>query len=319
MLLNTVAAMTQLLSGYEWLDWYGGGPGRESVSELAAQLGRYSGVINQPAEAGVLYSLAALCAVYRLRERPLPSRCGARCPHTGRGPLSEQDFPSGGAATVSDCRRETARQTRGQVVGDWARPAGAWGSISLGLLPRWSGLTFLLRLLPGGSDQNAVVLFSANRYDAGGGGTLGAVVKAAMDGPRFFGYGARGLAVPYDSGWVEALLVAGLAGVVLQAAVLGIVMSPGGSHGARRSEVSWATSWFSSSGHRLVFLSLLRTVATVVWILVPVPGSTLLASTRRVVGVATAQLNPCEKPMSPDLPDDAVMCWLGGTTKWVSS
>ena len=54
------------------LFWAAGGG--VTVAELAAGNGRFSGVFNQPAEAGVAYSLAAFCLVFLMRS-------GARFPH----------------------------------------------------------------------------------------------------------------------------------------------------------------------------------------------------------------------------------------------
>ena len=42
----------------------------DGVAGRAAELGRYSGVFNQPAEAGLMYGVGALVAVYCYRHRP---------------------------------------------------------------------------------------------------------------------------------------------------------------------------------------------------------------------------------------------------------
>ncbi|MGC5381756.1 hypothetical protein ACPXB1_25105 [Micromonospora sp. DT68] len=52
------------------LIWRLGGDG-ESVADRAEQLGRYSGMFNQPAEAGLLYSVALIAAVYLYRSQPV--------------------------------------------------------------------------------------------------------------------------------------------------------------------------------------------------------------------------------------------------------
>lgn len=47
------------------------GDGGVSTAERAATMGRYSGIFNQPAEAGVAYSLGLIAAVYALRRQPM--------------------------------------------------------------------------------------------------------------------------------------------------------------------------------------------------------------------------------------------------------
>ncbi len=66
--VNSVLAVISSYTGLDRLPflarfWTASGSG-ESVAELAAGNGRFSGLFNQPAEAGVAYCLAAFCLVY---------------------------------------------------------------------------------------------------------------------------------------------------------------------------------------------------------------------------------------------------------------
>jgi len=51
-----------------------------------------------------------------------------------------------------------------------------------------------------------------------------AAVNAVVQSSPWFGFGAQGLAVPYDNGWVEAFVVAGACGALLYTAVLGLLV-----------------------------------------------------------------------------------------------
>lgn len=45
--------------------------GETSTGDLAAELGRFTGILNQPAMASILYGLAMLLAIYRLQHKPV--------------------------------------------------------------------------------------------------------------------------------------------------------------------------------------------------------------------------------------------------------
>ena len=85
------------------------------------------------------------------------------------------------------------------------------------LLPSWRAAASLEHLA-----DPAVAAWSGSRY--GTAGTLGPDVAAVMHASPWYGFGAGGLDVPYDSLWLQALAVAGLAGMVLVAALLGVLV-----------------------------------------------------------------------------------------------
>ena len=60
--------------------------------------------------------------------------------------------------------------------------------------------------------------YTADRY--GTGGTLGPVVSDVLHSSPWYGFGAGGLGVAYDSLWVEVLVLSGVTGVVVTASVM---------------------------------------------------------------------------------------------------
>ncbi|WP_456597019.1 hypothetical protein [Blastococcus sp. SYSU DS0552] len=181
-----------------------------TTAEYAAGLGRVSGVFNHPAEGGAVYGLAGVCAWYAWQHRP------------ARMYLVLLPIVLGGLVTVSKIfvlgalpiilwlvwrsRDSSSRLGLVFVVG-----AGLSGIVASGLALNWTGLTYLRGILsPGNAD--ALSFFTAGRV--GEGSTLLSVIREVTRINPFFGVGAEGLAVPYDNGWVEAYVLAGLIGVL---------------------------------------------------------------------------------------------------------
>ncbi|GIG91683.1 hypothetical protein [Plantactinospora endophytica] len=198
--------------------------GQESVAVRAAQLGRLSGIFNQPAEAGALYSLALLAAVHRYRDRTVPFVVATAL------------LTIGGVLTVSKIFLLI-----GLPLGLWqvvrsfgiARPR-VWALTSAvlctmlaaqyGLLPPWAGADYLTRLLrPPGDGTDLVGFYTAGRL--GDTPTLQYVSDAVLGSSPWFGLGAGGLAAAYDNGWIEALAVAGIVGVLLYTGILGCLVA----------------------------------------------------------------------------------------------
>lgn len=217
MCLNAAAAIMQFQGLYDFSAWYGS-EGLESVSGRAAQLGRYGGLINQPAEAGALYSIAGLCAVYRLRHRPVLLVLALAALVSGGVLTVSKVFLLGGLPLVLIALLRGGANRASRLFAMVAVAFAGWVAVSAELLPEWTGADRIRGLLPTGS-ESWVEVFTASRYGGASGGTTGQVVDAVMSGPWAFGYGASGLQVPYDSGWVEALVVAGVFGVAVQALV----------------------------------------------------------------------------------------------------
>ena len=245
---------------------------RQSVSERAVQLGRYSGIFNQPAEAGEFYGLALIAAVYRYRDEAwkLATTCALV---TVGGLLTVSKvfilvgLPVGAWQLLRTCRRRPAQvATLAAVVMAIAVSSAA------GLVPRWKGSEYLLRLLrPSDSDGGYLDLYTAGRF--GDHSTLQAVVSELLGSSPWFGFGAGGVAVAYDNGWVEALAVGGLVGAATYTAILAVLAIAWTMRRAHEND-----AWLSRFQGGLVLIMIgasvglpaltANRVATIVWILV---------------------------------------------------
>lgn len=243
MLGNVVASYLQS-QGADWSAWWGTAPGETTVALYAAGNGRFGGLINQPAEAGLLYGIALLAAVYLLHGRPLVLL-----------PVVTA-LTYGGALTVSKVfllvalplalvQMARLRRGRGFRLALLALAgAGLWFAVRAEWVPQWLGADQLRAILPG-VDQSYLSAATASRLGAGS--TLAPVISEVWEKSPFFGLGSGGLAVPYDNGWVEAFVMAGLVGAVVYTLVL----------------VVWARVWRGAapSSERSLFGSLLLLVA----------------------------------------------------------
>lgn len=209
MAVNTLAAVAQQ-RGADWSAWWSTNE-TFIVAESAADNGRFSGLINQPAEAGLLYGIALLCAVYMFRDRPWWLF------------LTAAMLVYGGAVTVSKVfllialpiglwqmarlsERRAERTAVAVLVG-----SGAYFVIQAGWLPEWTGGDQLQRMLPS-PGESFLAAVSASRF--GESSTLQPLVEAVWSTQPLFGYGAAGVQTAYDNGWVEAFVTAGLVGVL---------------------------------------------------------------------------------------------------------
>jgi len=199
------------------LQMFWGQPGAaESVAVQAAALGRFSGIFNQPAEAGLFYGAAVIVAIQLLQRRPVLLAAVTAV------------LVVGGAASVSKVFLLVALPIGlwrlGRVAGVRGRlllSAAGLGGLGLlfsraGLLPSWEGSARLAQLLSPESDY--VNFYSAGRF--GQGGSVTSVMLDVVTVSPWAGFGASGLVVPYDSLWLEALVVAGLFGVLGNVLVL---------------------------------------------------------------------------------------------------
>lgn len=197
---------------------------QESVAVRAAEMGRLTGIFNQPAEAGALYSFALLAAIYRYRD------------NTVAFVLSTALLTIGGVLSVSKIFLLI-----GLPLGLWqvvrsfgiARPR-VWAltatvlmvtlAAQYGLLPPWIGVDYLTRLLrPPGDGADLVGFYTAGRLGDAPGHQY--IADAVLGSSPWFGVGAGGLGFAYDNGWVEALAVAGIVGMLIYTGVLGCLVA----------------------------------------------------------------------------------------------
>lgn len=209
----------------------------ETVADRAQQLGRFSGIFNQPAEAGLMYSIALIAAIHLYRKRSLwIAVTGTLLTIGGVLTVSKTfllvGFPIGIWQVLKSSGGRRRRYAALIVVG-----LAAWAGAKSGLTPVWKGQGFLLELMPG-RRQGVIDQYTGGRL--GDTSTLSYVVTAVLATSPVFGFGAGGLSVAYDNAWVEALVMNGVLGVVLYtlmlvALVFGWVRARAGlDSGARR-------------------------------------------------------------------------------------
>lgn len=229
MCVNTVIEVAQVSAGKAAVASFlprfwdtAGSPG--SVAALAAGNGRFTGIFDQPAEAGVAYGVALLCLIWLARHR------GARTPVVviaagllvagGTFTFSKVFLLGAVPVSVITVLRGPARIRTAALAAASALALRLAGSA--GLLPAWRrGTVMFTHLAQPGASPAAV--YSADRYGAGG--TLGPVAADVLRASPWAGFGAGGLNTAYDSLWLQVLAVSGLLGVVLTAAVLVMLAS----------------------------------------------------------------------------------------------
>ncbi len=142
-----------------------------SVSELAAQLGRFSGIFNQPSEAGIAYTVVFFLAIYLIVAR-------ARISFFEGGMIlviflagfisvSKIFFPLGVGLCLIWSMYLAFSNKRFLLMGSamfFLIIIVGLISISSGLFSSWRGLDFFLRLFDVSSDSNIVDLFSGGRF-----------------------------------------------------------------------------------------------------------------------------------------------------------
>jgi hypothetical protein len=225
MVMNTAVSLAQLVTGkvtvISFLPRFWDTPGSVgSVAVSAGENGRFTGIFDQPAEAGLAYGVALFCLIYLTQCRKM---------RAGITVLCAAALITGGTLTVSKAFLIGAlplavmmilRSPRGRIrviACSAAALTAFWFIGKAHLVPLWPrGAVMLDALLhPSGS---LTAEYSAGRY--GTGGSLGPLVSDVLHASPWYGFGAGGLETAYDSLWLQVLVLAGVAGVVLVAAVL---------------------------------------------------------------------------------------------------
>lgn len=180
----------------------------QTTAANAAVLGRYTGVFNQPAEAGLAYAVAGLAACYAWRRRPAILYLVLVPVILGGLISTSKVFVLGGLALI------LWQVITGPRAGRWwlvlVGGATAIAIIQSGALDHWVGHRFLERLL-GSGNSDWLSLYTAGRI--GSDSTLSSVVEQVTNLNPLTGAGLGGLHVAYDNGWVEAFVMAGVVGV----------------------------------------------------------------------------------------------------------
>jgi hypothetical protein len=191
--------------------FWGGGEG-ETTADRAADLGRLSGIFNQPAEAGVVYGIAGLLAVWRFRHKPKTMLLLLTLICVGGMLCVSKVFIFGGVPLILIYLWKS-RSGGGKLGVMFSAAIVAVGVAQSGLLQQWIGFNYLARWFVPVEDQGLIEFYSAGRWNSGAG--MVDVFDSVMQTRALTGFGIQGLAVPYDSAWTEAAVLAGVLGLVL--------------------------------------------------------------------------------------------------------
>jgi hypothetical protein len=222
---NSVLAIAQLSTGQVNLGgvlssfWSTISAGQQSVAQMAAENGRYTGIFDEPAEAGAAYGIALLCIIYLVRRgaRWQVADAGAVLVVAG-GILCVSKVFLFAALPIAAWVAVTSSGTRLRIfAGAGAGALALLAADAAGLLPAWSTGSASLQtfLHPNGS---FTTVYTAGRY--GSGGSLESVAADVLRAAPWTGFGARGLYTAYDSQWLEILVLSGIFGVICLAASL---------------------------------------------------------------------------------------------------
>lgn len=190
-----------------------------SVAAAAATGARYTGVFNQPAEAGAAYAigLAALAFTPRLSRKVALALC---VPVLVGGALTGSKVFWAGALVV------LVLSLTSQRLGTGTRRLLTVVIPALGL---FAVLTILFPAIIRGAlrrlsvSDSLVANLTAGRYSSGG--NVQEHITMLLDKSPYSGFGIAGLAnLDYDSQVVEVLATLGIVGVVLWTCILGIAM-----------------------------------------------------------------------------------------------
>ncbi|WP_101846132.1 hypothetical protein [Zhihengliuella sp. ISTPL4] len=188
-----------------------------TTADLAAQLGRYSGIFNLPSEAGAMYGVAGLAAIYAWSNRPALVALLVTLMTLGGLISVSKVFIFGGLPFIVIYWFWSQRGGR-KVAALFGLVLIALGVVQSGLFSEWTGANYLGRLFVTSSDQGFLELYSAGRFDSDS--TFNTVINQALAYNPLTGAGAAGWKIPYDGAIAEALIVGGVIGLILLSIVI---------------------------------------------------------------------------------------------------
>lgn len=190
------------------------------IADFAMQLGRYSGIFGQPAEAGLVYALGGLAACFGFSKRPLLMYVVLIPIVIGGLVCVSKIFILGGLPLIAWQLWRRRRKVVGPFIAVAAVTATVIGQTAF--LADWTGARFLGRLFDVSQTDDLVGLYTADRI--GSSSTLEQVIHSIWSNSPIYGFGMGGLRVPYDNGWMEAFTLAGIVGVGCYSITLLIVV-----------------------------------------------------------------------------------------------
>jgi hypothetical protein len=286
--VNGLLALVMIRVDLQWLliRWWSGAGVQGLASTTAARaetLGRVSGIVNQPAEAGLLFGLAAFAAVYAWREHQF-ALFAILTP-----------IVLGGLVTVSKifvlCAmplliwqlwRSRAARTTGVAL---AVLAGLMAMES-GLFVHWTGVRFLEGLLRPTGGTSLVSVYSAGRIGAHS--TLSALGGFVLQRSPIVGLGAAGIRSPYDNGWIEALVMAGVVGVVCYTIALVLLLRLPTRLAGRERIFMWVVAILAAVGSIGLPTLTANRAGAMVWLIAGILGCAAAATAPGPVGGGAA-------------------------------
>lgn len=244
-----------------------------SVGERAAVMGRFSGIFNQPAEAGAMYSVAAVLVLMALKERPVLQGISLTLISVG-GILSVSKlYLIVGLFTVSLWWLRHGKRK----AWSFAVVVAATASLAYsGVLNHWVGLQYFLRLLRPDQSSSWLTLYTAGRL--GQGSSVFDPIRVVASYDPLIGVGFQGIQIAYDNGWAEAFVMAGIVGVVVLSLVMALVAIAGFASRASHGGTLLALALIGVLGSVGIPLLTANRVASVYWLSV---GSLILLAANR--------------------------------------
>lgn len=234
-----------------------------TTAQNALELGRFGGVFNQPAEAGVAYGVAGLLAVWLYHERPTYLLLVLTPIVLGGMLVASKVFIFGGIPVVVAYAlwvSPPAKSLRLFVV----------AFIVLGFIQSgvFGDFNYMLRRLVPDDQSRLIEFYTAGRWNAES--PLRSVTSAALDIAPLTGVGAAGWDVAYDSGWTEAIVVAGLLGAACQASVFLMLFALAArTRDTDRRRLTFALAIFLLGAQFGIGALTANRVATLIWLVVP--------------------------------------------------
>ncbi|MDG9675554.1 hypothetical protein [Micromonospora sp. DH14] len=223
---NSVASYVSLMNPGQYdhvLSMWWSGASEITTAERAATMGRYSGIFNQPAEAGVMYSIGIVAAAYLLRRRLiLFATAGVTLTLGGLLTASKVFLLVGLPIALWQTWAGSTWRTRTGTVIAVAGVLAAFDYQTRQSGSPIGGVLLGTWLHPGERSQSLLSLYTAGRF--GEQSVLADIASIVLKYSPFAGFGLDGMRVPYDSTWVEALVMAGVIGLVLQALIIAVLV-----------------------------------------------------------------------------------------------
>lgn len=269
---------------------------RQTTAFYAAELGRFSGIFNQPAEAGVVYGVAALLAIHLYKAQNLRMASALTLITLG-GLISVSKVFILGGIPLMVIYLWKSRTVRGKV-GFLVSTLLLLGGVSqTGLLQAWSGFDYLARLIAPEQNQSLVEFYTAGRWNQGS--SITSVMDTVWEQSPLTGAGIAGWRVPYDSGWTEVMVVAGFLGIIAHALlILGLFALARNTVDVDRRRFTYFLAVFMAGADLGIPAFTANRVATIVWLLLAllVLAARQNAAHRPEVG---RQAEPASQPKSP--------------------